>query len=217
MILSGTQLKLIAALIMVVDHVGAVLFPQYIILRIIGRMSFPIFCFVMAEGMYYSKNIRGYLLRLFAVALITQPVYSLCFTGQLFWKQLNVMFTFLLAGIGILGYQRLPVAGKWLGIVGMFAAACLAAVLNTDYGDYGVALVSLFYLLRENKKVMVVVTGLFQLGMAQGIQQYSIFSLVPILFYNGKRGRNIKYFFYVFYPAHLLIIYIVGRCLEIYR
>lgn len=215
--LSGTQLKLLAASIMVVDHVGAVLFRECELFRIIGRMSFPIFCFLMAEGVSHTRSMKKYMQRLLLAAIVSQPFYSLCFSGNFLLGRLNVMFTFLLAGIAIWGYQRLPAEGKWVGVLWMFAMAFLAMSLKTDYGEYGVLLVSLFYLLRERKKMMLLLAGLFQLCLARGIQQYSVMSLIPIAFYNEKRGRNIKYFFYAFYPAHLFAIYLLARCLGIYH
>lgn len=214
--LNGTQLKLFAALIMVIDHIGAVIFPRIALLRIVGRISFPIFCFMAAEGFAHTKNLKKYMLRLLVAGVVSQPFYSLCFAGNLTYGTLNIMFTFLLSGAAVCVHKKLPQGRKEFAVVAAVLMAVLAMYLHTDYGEYGVILVFLFYLLRENQIALLLITGCFQILAAVGIQRYSAFSLVPIAFYNGKRGRNLKYFFYIFYPLHLSVIYGAAVHLGIY-
>lgn len=203
---------------MVIDHVGAVILRRYFILRIIGRMAFPIFCFCMAQGLIRTRDIKKYMLRLLAAGILSEPIYNIAFSGSIRYPSQNVMFTFLLAAMAVWGVQKLKIEGKWR-IAGQasafFAAAFLAQRLGTDYGAYGVFLVAIFYML-PGKPEKLIVSGLFQLTAAKGAQMYSAFSVIPLAMYNGQRGPKLKYFFYVFYPAHLLLLYIIARCMGIY-
>lgn len=214
--LNGTQLKLFAALIMVIDHIGAVILPQYIILRIIGRISFPIFCFMAAEGFYYTSDLKKYMLRLFIAGIITEPVYNLAFTGTLQYMHQNVMFTFLCAAAAVYIGKMFPEKLRVLSVIPFVFMAYIANVLNTDYGAFGVTLIWLFYILRDKKFINIAASGVLQIAGSVGIQRYSVFSLIPIALYNGRKGKKIKYFFYIFYPGHLMIIYIAALYLGIY-
>jgi hypothetical protein len=88
--------------------------------------------------------------------------------------------------------------------------ALLAEYMNTDYGAYGVLLIYIFYIFREKRTAAFTFSALFQLLAATGIQRLSVFSLIPLLFYSGKQGARLKYFFYIFYPAHLGILYLIA-------
>lgn len=216
--MNGTQLKIFAALIMVADHIGAVILRRQFWLRIIGRMAFPIFCFCMAEGLMRTRNIKKYMLRLLIAGIITEPVFNLAFSGSIRYHSQNVMFTFLLAAMAVWVVQRFGIKGKWKTVgqaLAFFAAAVLARKLGTDYGAYGVLLVGIFYLV-PGKTQKLVLSGLYQLAAAGGVQMYSVFSLIPLAMYDGQRGRRLKYFFYIFYPGHLLVLYLVARCMGIY-
>lgn len=214
--LNGTQLKLFAALIMAADHIGAVILPQYIILRIIGRMSFPIFCFMAAEGFYYTSDMKKYMLRLFIAGIITEPVYNLAFTGTFHYMHQNVMFTFFCAAAAVYAGKMFPDKFRMLSVIPFLLMAYIAELFNTDYGAFGVSLTWMFYILRDKKFLNIAVSGVLQIAGSIGIQRYSVFSLIPIALYNGKSGKKMKYFFYVFYPGHLMIIYLTALFLGIY-
>lgn len=159
--LSATALKIIAMLVMLLDHAAAIFLvghENYLTLRTVGRVSFPIFCFLIAEGMCYTRDIRRYALRLGLFALLSEIPYDLAFHGVLIYRQSqNVFFTlFLAVAAGVLNEWRRQKKGKspeWLAW-GVTAAGCgillwAGDFLHTDYGTKGVALILIFYFGRQ--------------------------------------------------------------------
>lgn len=208
--ISGFTLKWIAIITMMIDHVGAVLYPQNLWLREIGRISFPIFCFLLVEGALHTHNIRKYEIRLLLFALLSEFPYDLTFFGEAFMGQQNVFFTLFLGVvmIDVMEHQKNSIY-PLLGIAG---TALLAEVASVDYGALGILFILCFYVLHERKILKQVVfsaVNLWDSGM--GIQAYACLAAVPMLLYNGKRGGRMKYFFYLFYPVHLLILYLIIR------
>lgn len=202
---------------MLIDHTGAVLFPHTMIFRIIGRLAFPIFVYLISQGLIYTSNIRKYLWRLFLFALISEVPFDLAFQQTPFyWKSQNVFFTLFLglAAIAVLHKLRgKGLAASFLAILFAAAMAYAAELLNTDYGWFGVAAVIIFYCLRNYRTRGVIVFSLVLTGyslMTGTIELFALPSGIPIALYNGKKGKwNWKYFFYVFYPAHLLILFFI--------
>ena len=97
--LSSFALKCIALITMIIDHVGAILYPEARVLRIIGRIAFPIYAFLVAEGFYHTKNVKKYMLRLLLFALVSEIPFDLALTGQILeFGHQNVFFT-LFAGL----------------------------------------------------------------------------------------------------------------------
>lgn len=208
--LSGFQLKCIAILSMALDHTGAVLFPQEIWLRCAGRLAFPIFCFLIVEGFVHTHDVYRYMARLGGFALISEIPYDLAFRGVcLEFAYQNVFFTLL---IGIAMMKLLSVTRLWPEKAAILILAMwLAVVLRTDYNFSGILLIFILYVFREQKCLEVAAGGLWNFLYTGTIQRYGVFSAVPMLLYNGKPGRRMKYFFYIFYPAHLLILYGISR------
>ena len=140
-------LKLIAAVLMVVDHVGAAFFPQYLWMRVPGRLVFPIFAFGIAMGVCHTRDIKKYMLRLFLAAILTQPIYAALFPGG--W---NVLFTMLYGGLVLVLWESkedfLKVGGGLLLLGSIFLP-------QLDYGWYGVFTIFLFFQLGKNKKLCV--------------------------------------------------------------
>ncbi|WP_343208987.1 TraX family protein [Anaerolentibacter hominis] len=214
--MTSFALKLIAIVSMLLDHIGAILFPDVIALRYIGRLAFPIFCFLLVEGYYHTSNVKKYLLRLGIFAAISEVPFDLAFRGRLFdLGYQNVFFTLFL---GLTVIWLMDEAVKKLGAdslksklfrVGFILVGCLLAeLLHTDYSATGVLVIVFFYMLRDNKTLLTILIALF-LGsdvFYGGIEYVAVLSMIPILKYNGKKGPGMKYFFYVFYPAHLLIL-----------
>lgn len=215
--MSSAVLKIIAIVTMVIDHVGYRFFPKYAIFRIIGRLSFPIFCFLVAEGFFHTRNRNKYLLRLSLFGIVSQLPYLMFSYNRFVPKSgdsLNIFFE-LAAGVVCL---MLVEEGKnrnkllWLPIPIIFL---LAEALNFSYGAYGVALIVCLYVFREKKYLqylsLLVITLLYVYYTNANIQLYAVFACLFMAFYNGKKGRSLpKYFFYVFYPLHLLIIYAIS-------
>ncbi len=206
--INGFTLKCIAMASMLIDHTGAVLFPQYLVLRMVGRLAFPIYCFLLVEGAMHTRDIRKYELRLFVFALISEVPFDLAFRRGIDWSHQNVFFTLLI------GVEAIDVAMRYknkLIEVFIFAVAIASAeVLNTDYGAKGVVFIVCYYLLYERKIVkqaMFAVENFLLYG--RGVQMYAALATLPMLLYNGKKGPSLKYAFYVFYPLHLLILYLI--------
>ena len=202
--LNGEQLKWIAIVTMTIDHIAAIIFPQYLILRIIGRIAFPIFAFLLAQGMIYTHNPRGYLTRLGVFAILSEIPFDYAFQTRIIEMQhQNIFFTLFLGGVSIyviqLSNKKEHAYFTTMGI------ALLAELLNCDYGFTGVVIIVSFYILKEKKIYQFIALTVFSILMGY-IQIYAAFACVPIALYNGKRGRNLKWLFYIYYPVHLLIL-----------
>ncbi|MCT4687757.1 TraX family protein [Vallitalea sp.] len=211
--MNSTNLKIVACLTMLIDHLGAVFFPQYIYFRIIGRITFPIFAFLIAEGYLHTHNVKKYLIRLFTFALISEIPYNLAFDGKIinFGSGLNVFFTLFFGLLAVFVYDYY----KKFGLLPVLLIGIIAHLLKTDYGMLGILVIFVFYVFRGDfyKQVLsyILLTLVF-LGIIYfeyeriNLQVFSTLALIFIYFYNGKKGPNIKYLFYVFYPGHLLIL-----------
>jgi len=211
MMLNSFQLKCIAIITMLIDHIGAVLFPYEIGFRIIGRIAFPIFCFLIVEGFYHTRDVRRYMLRLGAFAIISEVPYDLAFQGNVLdTDKQNVFFTLAL---GVLMMYLLEAAGNIpVKILEVLLLMWLADFLGTDYGGRGLLLIFIYYIFYEKKLFKMCVGAGWNLlywalyGSWQ-TQCYGVLATPFLALYNGERGRRIKYFFYVFYPVHLLVLY----------
>lgn len=227
-IMSSLILKLIACVCMFCDHFSDAFWGGITFLNYIGRFSFTIFAFQIAQGYIHTHNIKKYIGRLFIFALISQIPYML-FYNVVFNKIFvaNVIFTLLFGLLVILVYDKY---NKFVGICSLLALGMFAEVCNFDYGFYGVFIVFMFYLL-HSKKTYMAITFVLSVIAKYGISliKYSIplydlflgntysmcmyftcFSIIPILFYNGKKGKDIKYLFYIFYPLHLFILALIS-------
>ena len=204
--IDGFTLKWIALITMAIDHIGMVLFPQYIVMRLIGRLAFPIYCFLLVEGAVHTSNPKKYLGRLLGFAMISEIPFNLVCSGRIWYSGgQNVFFTLSIGLMAVLFLQKWGI--RLQSIVVMLVLIAAAQYSGVDYGGGGVMIILLFYLLRthpfERSLGFACMTALWY----GGVQNYAIASLLPILCYNGKRGKSMKYFFYVFYPVHLLVLY----------
>lgn len=210
--LTSYQLKWIAIITMVIDHVGAVLFPGEWAFRYVGRISFPIFCFLLTEGFRYTRDVRKYMMRLGGFALVSEVPYDLAFHGSAVdLGYQNVFFTLLLGVVLMYMLERsheIP-----LKAMEILLAMAAADFLRTDYSFKGILLIAVFYLLRENLWLKTVCGAAWNFIWNGSIQGYGALAMVPIAMYSGERGRSMKYFFYVFYPAHLVVLFLVHRVL----
>jgi hypothetical protein len=205
-------LKLIAILTMVIDHVGYLFFPQYIIFRIIGRITFPIFAYQLAKGYQHTSNKKKYMTRLWIFALISQIPYTLLFETF----DLNIMFTLLLS---IVLMDRLH-KKEWYWILPFIMVSLIPFfapdIISFDYGLYGILTPVAFFLFSQSKwKVLIaqiILTGLYVWsGTTMDIQWYALIGTAICLFLppNFLKVNLNKYFFYWFYPAHLVILLII--------
>lgn len=217
--MSSTTLKWIAIITMIIDHIGAVFFPQIIEFRMIGRLAFPIFAFLIAEGCVHTGDIKKYAMRLGIFALISEIPFDLAFNHQFFyWEHQNVFFTLFLGVVGIYFYQRINVKHPSLGVVAIMVTGLIAQYLKTDYEIFGVLMIFCVYMGRNLKaKVMwiVIINVILGVLLVQGggsmLQSLAALSGVLLLMYNGQKGNGPKYLFYGIYPVHLIIIALIYR------
>lgn len=239
--LSGSTLKCIAAFAMLVDHAAYVLIYQnlqanygeflsnpstgpaefqnlylvYTLMRMFGRIAFPIFCYVLVEGFLHTRNLKKYLTRLAIFALISELPFDLALYQTPFhFGHQNVIFTMFLglaaiAGMRYLGFddkeKQMALWQRLLPIVPFLVSFALADVLHTDYSGMGVALIVILYYFKTSKTAQILFGCLLCAS-----NPTALFGFIPVHFYNGTKGRDLKYFFYIFYPAHLLILYLFG-------
>lgn len=212
--LSQEGLKLIACLTMLTDHVGAVFFPQNLWFRIIGRLAFPIYCFLLAEGAHYTGNPVKYGLRLFAGLILSEVPFDLALHGGLSWAHQSVMFTLLLAFFMALVMKKLPLAGKLLAVIPFYFAAEL---LHTDYGGLGIIMAAVFLIGRDLPEPTVIQTsGLLLVNLCyfqtSFFQPIAAAAMIPIILYSGRKStksRLLQWAFYLFYPVHLLVLWLL--------
>lgn len=310
--ISGSTIKIIAVIAMLIDHVGAVvlervlavngfwgamgsqnaqeinkwmmengsLYFTYWLLRFIGRLGFPIFCFLLVEGFQKTRNVKKYALRMGMFALISEVPFNLALTGKLLDQRYqNVYFTLFLGlaalcVFGFLGrfkgekrlsrpvgillmaggvlfpgfylvslvnslvvvkseavtillygifcggaggiyylYGRNKVPGSVQVLCGDMTALIvlmlLADFLRTDYGGMGVLTIAVMYAFRKGR-VRSMLAGCIVLTIMSVSEVTAFFTLIPVALYNGRRGLKMKYFFYAFYPAHLLLLYLTA-------
>lgn len=309
---SGSTVKIIAVISMLIDHTAAVVLTRQVMangymdivwgtqeqimdwltenallfygmqgMRMIGRLGFPIFCFLLVEGFQRSRDVRKYALRLGIFALISEIPFDLAITGQILHTGYqNVYFTLLLGLLALCGYaffdryekaeKDLPGAVRMLltvtgvmapaailvtgvpapsgmgtpvrllcaaGIVCAITAVILAVygskrgfrrvqtvcadmtvltammfageALRTDYGGMGVLTITAMYLFRK-KKAISMLAGCIVLTLMSVSEVPAFLAIIPVALYNGRRGLRMKYFFYAFYPIHLLLLYVIS-------
>ena len=218
-ILDGTAMKLIAMISMVFDHVGDLFFPALLWPRMIGRLAMPIFSFCIAEGFAHTRDRKKYLLRMGLFALISEIPFDLAFEGRLGFSHQNIMLTFFLSILALMLYDRIrggkdgaakqiPPGRTLLGVLAVAAFAVLAFLLRADYTVFAVIAVFLFYALRQKHPLIRSGVGVAFLSLTRTIGYYCAtgFSFIPLALYNGKKGKGLKWLFYVFYPGHLLLL-----------
>ena len=218
--LSQETLKLIACVTMLIDHVGAVLLPSVIWLRAIGRLAFPIYCFLLAEGFHYTKSRKKYALRLFIGMLLSEIPFDLAFFRRPWWGYQSVMVTLFIALLMMWALDKIP---KCLAALPF----CLAAeLLHTDYAGAGVMVAALFYLTREHPKrhliqglgmiILCYLIGGMEISVGPvcfPIELLAVLALVPLWLYQGKKrtaSRALQWGFYPFYPVHLLALWFIS-------
>ena len=215
--LTGNQLKLIAAAAMLLDHAGILLFPRVQLFRILGRLAYPIFAFMIAEGCRYTRHKWRYFLMVFGLGAGCQLVYYFA-SGDTY---LNILLTFSCSILLIYALQAMHRAENWkkeflwsvIFAAGVAAALALDRFLTIDYGFWGImvpVLVSFAHVRKFPRwaEVVLLGLGLVLLGAdLKGIQHYALMSIPLLVLYNGQRGKvNMKYFFYIFYPVHLAVL-----------
>lgn len=212
--LSGNALKLLAALFMTIDHVGVLLLPHVIVLRILGRLALPIFAFMIAEGCRYTRNRLRYFGSVFALGVLCQIVYYLADRSLYF----SILITFSLSIATIYALQDWKDQKTTRSALVFFGAVAgvyaLNRVFTIDYGFWGCMLPVFAAAFQKTAwdrpwvNLGMLGLGLLVLAADLGQIQYYALPALPLLAcYNGRRGRwKLKYFFYLFYPIHLVLL-----------
>lgn len=231
--MSAFILKIIAIFSMTCDHFSYLIFHKFSFLNYIGRLAFPIFAYQITEGYIHTHNLKKYFFRLFVFALISQIPFMLFIQTFSSGLHLNVLFTLFLGLLAILIYDKLNafkydkkwrhLVYKFSGILIAFLIAGFAGLIKTDYGYFGVLVIFSFFIFKDHKILsnlsfiflVFVYYGKYLINPAFShiylyIVIFTISSLIFINLYNHEKGRNTKYFLYIFYPTHLLIIYLLN-------
>lgn len=223
---SQSTLKYIAILTMLTDHTGATVIRAvqrlpsvsgdeqlralwqtvYTTSRSIGRLAFPIFCFFIVQGFLHTRSVKKYAARLFIFALISEIPFDLALKGSWYYPQKqNVYFTLLIGLLVVAAIDRLTrhlTRYLPLAAIPIAAGMWLAYFIDTDYNFKGVFLIAVLYL-TCGSRLLQCVTGMVSIAW----EMPAPLSFLLIYFYNGTKGRGRKYFFYLFYPVHLMILY----------
>lgn len=244
--ISGFGLKMIAVVTMLIDHTAAVVlwrilsssgvFPTvdenwedfynlYQIMRRIGRMAFPIYCYLLVEGFSHSRNLQKYTKRLLVFALISEIPFDLAFNSTVLEFSYNNVFWTLWIGLVMMRTLQWVERKTEIQVNQVFVQnflyfcrglVCIAIVLcamglaefvfQTDYGAAGVAAVACMYFLRSYPMWgFGAAVGVLAI-LSSGMELFALLMLVPLYFYDGTRGKQLKYFFYAFYPVHLAVL-----------
>lgn len=193
------MLKILACMTMLIDHIGAIFFPYIAWIRIVGRISFPLYAFLLAEGVHHTRNLKKYGLRLLLILVLTELPYDLLFRGTLTWTKNSAMVTLFLGFcIGTVG-TKLPFWGKCLAVIPF---AFLARYTHGSYGMNGVLMIAIFLLTRELpyrvviQSVLMVLLSLRISGYPGdlSIQIWAIAALIPIWLYSGQKRSSSRFF-----------------------
>lgn len=248
--LSQETLKLIACVTMLIDHIGATLVlllyvrtpldsPEFELIRgiyygmrLIGRISFPIYCFLLVEGAHHTRNPKKYALRLFIGMLLSEIPFDLAFCGTWmeykwtlttpllgFEPEFNSVMMTLLLGFGMIEAMK-RVKGFWKAVV-ILPFYILAERLYTDYAGMGILLIAVFALTRGmEKETLLRVLGcgvilcadlgdMLKYGLGHSMESFAMLALIPIGLYDGRKRTNskaVQWAFYLFYPVHILLL-----------
>lgn len=233
--MSNFILKLIAIITMLIDHIGYFYFPDVMILRFVGRIAFPLYAFLITQGIFYTKDKIKYFKRIFIMAILSEIPFNLLASKNIFYpSSQNVLLLFSIAIGTIILYEKLKEKNKdsyYAILIGII----LSILLKPDYSLVGILLIYIFYFLiktDKNHSTKIIIPALFFVlyqiienaifypyGAIQSIIDFSwiylgsLISYVLIYFYNGKLGYKNKFLnklFYLFYPLHMLMIYLIS-------
>lgn len=228
--ISSSTLKIIAMISMLIDHIAYIVIAPILIengiegylytlyrgMRGVGRIAFPIYCFLLTEGFFRTHDRKKYALRLLLFALISEIPYDLAFYHSIPYSgHSNVFFTLLFGVIMMSFMERAQNHFRDYRIVIMIYLAAFAACgicaewIHCEYGIKGIIAIALLYLFRMSKEEQIIAGC-----VAFCWEPAALFAFPFIALYNGRRGSNLKYFFYAFYPVHILFLHFL--CYLIY-
>ena len=221
-VLDGTVLKIIAMVSMVFDHVGDMFFPDVLWPRMIGRLAMPLFAFCITEGYIHTRDKKKYLFRMGIFALVSEVPFDLAFEGKVSLNHQNIMLTFFMSILALMLFDlirgkknedtgRYSIGKTILGSLVIIGTAAVAILIKADYTIFAVISVFLFYLFKDTKHFIRTGVGVAFLVLTRTMGYYCTtgLSIIPLLLYNGKKGKGLKWLFYAFYPGHLLLLYLI--------
>ncbi|MFI3241251.1 MAG: TraX family protein [Alphaproteobacteria bacterium] len=251
--LNNYNLKIIATFSMLVDHIAKIILVPWLYLKIspinhnfdlykklfeidfaqFGRISMPIFAFLLTEGFKHTKNFKKYLLTMIFMAFLSEPIYDISIhflrgkideTYPFYFQAQNILFSFSLGLMMMWGLKKIKnkytnqYISIFLSLALISTCALISHYLKFDYGWYIILIIACFYILSFNKYLQALSFITLYIIYNQTFPSIFIFiTCILILLYNGQKGKlNSKYFFYIFYPAHLLILHIIAL-LSIYK
>ena len=221
-------LKLIACIAMFLDHFGAAIVPEvyipyrvelYYVLRIIGRISFPIYSFLLVQSMHHTRSPYKYILRLAIGILLAELPFDYLFEGNFTWEDQNVLLTLTLGAVMLLCMRKTE--KPWLKVLLIIPFAFLAEVWNCDYGGWGVVIIAVFALV---DRVSLQTIGVLLVNWAMNssavpvfgihipVQLFAVLAMIPIACYSGvklTRSKAVQWGFYWFYPLHMLFLWVI--------
>lgn len=240
------MLKLFAIIIMTIDHTGHMLgidyidgrnylshvftYDQYMMLRTIGRLAFPIFCYMIVEGYFHTRNVWKYGVRLLIFALVSQIPFNLMQTREIYTPGCNTNVFFTLC-LGLMAVAVLDTCHKKakemkkdpmnslgqragiyaIGVVFAITMMLIAETLKTDYHSLGVIIILCFYIFRGKPVRLFLSVYLAIYYMSDQLELYALYAFIPILLHNKKKGPGMKYFFYVYYPLHITVLFFLWK------
>ena len=220
-LLDSTKIKLIAMVSMVFDHVGDNFFPNETWMRVIGRIAMPIFAFCIAEGFEKTRDRKSYLTRMGIFALLSEVPFDLVTSGKILdFSHQNIMLTFYWALLGLMCHEKLREKKTKAARIGSLLALIFFALTSIfsgmDYNILAIGIIDIFYLLRKKNHLLSCLAAMafHVLLRNKGIYWFGLLGFLPIFLYNGKRGKGLKKFFYLFYPGHLLLIWLLKTALR---
>ena len=226
-------LKMIALSAMFIDHIG-VAFPEAapFWFRAIGRLAFPIFAYLLAEGFRHTRSKEKLLMRLFIFAVVSEIPYDLVMDNTInFAANTNIFYTLFLGGVAIWLYERLRTRYGWQTLAVLAAilpTVMVAESITVDFGSFGVLLLFAMYAIVPKIPRLIVMSVLvlpqlmmlalaYTLGMKLRWEYllmipFALATVPLIALYNGERGKQMKWLFYVAYPAHLAVLAVILYC-----
>lgn len=217
--LNGATLKWLAMATMLVDHMGILLSRHgmsqtgYYIMRGAGRLAFPVFAFLLVEGFLHTRSFGKYLGRVIILAVITEPIFDWFMYGSIFMPGANIVFNFALSLMALYFWSKAENHKIWkkiFAVVFVLIVTAFAWKLHINYSWKCVLIVMLLYAMRYDVVLRNVAVGLVLVADSSWLGMFALVGLLPISLYNGESGRFPKWFGYVFYPLHLLVLLIIG-------
>ncbi|MDD3368596.1 MAG: TraX family protein [Lachnospiraceae bacterium] len=235
-----STLKIIACVSMLIDHIGAaIILPMiqagrmpevpliwgnynlwsfvYAGMRLVGRLAFPIYLMLLIEGFEHTHHLKRYTTRLLIFAFISEIPFDLAiYRSAISWQRQNVFFSLFIGLLMMTGFRYVMTHFKdYFAVLlmdGMILAVGMAVAwfIRCDYGMFGIAALAVMYALRIDKREALF--GSIIVLTIHASNEVAALATIPLAhFYNGERGKSWKYVFYVFYPVHLLLLYLIYR------